>query len=146
MMGPLEERIRKRILDVALDDFYGYGKKPILPLLWSIRIILFFGLFWLWAGLKIDNDKNHRGLFEKYGQQDAARKRYWRSEPRTLLDALIFSATLFLSGTRLFVDPPTDAADATAGRPPRARAAFTIERVLGAFSQSSSSWRSAGQW
>jgi hypothetical protein len=132
MMGPLEERIRKRILDVALDDFYGYGKKPIRPLLWSIRIILFFGLFWLWAGPKIDNGKNDRGIFEKYGHQDAARKRSRRSEPRALLDALIFSATLFLSGTRLFVDPP-QMPQMSRLSPLQVRAAFIAERVLGAF-------------
>jgi hypothetical protein len=85
MMSPSEEWIRKHILDVTLDDFYGYGKK-----------------------------------------------RSWRSEPRALLDALIFSATLFLSGTRLFVDPP-QMPQMQRLSPSWARAAFTIERVLGAF-------------
>ena len=34
---------------------------------------------------------------------------HWEEELRALLGAMLFSATLFLSGTRLFVDPPAHA-------------------------------------
>ena len=53
-------------------------------------------------------------------------------EIRALLGAVLFSATLFLSGTRLFVDPP--AMPALQGWfASHAHGFFIAERVLGAF-------------
>ena len=132
-MNPAEEWFRKRI-DVGLEAFYGYGKKPIWPLLWSAGTILFFGAFWRRGGLKRDNGANQRGIWERYGLQEPSRKRPWdwRGELRAIADALIFSATLFLSGTRLFVDPP-QMPEVHRWSPSQAKAAFIAERVLGAF-------------
>ncbi|MDD1750939.1 MAG: pentapeptide repeat-containing protein, partial [Methanothrix sp.] len=103
-----EEWVRKRI-DVGLEAFYGYGKRPIWPLLWSAGTIFFFGLFWRTGGLEKSKGSNQRGILERYGPQEPSwkpKRRYWRGELGALADALIFSTTIFLSGTRLFVDPP----------------------------------------
>jgi hypothetical protein len=109
-MLPAEEWLGKNIFDFWLEKFYGYGKKPIWPLGWSALTILLFGAFWLIGGLKRDNGENHRGIF----------------------DALLFSATLFLSGTKLFVDPP-QMPQISRLSPSWTRLAFILERVLGAF-------------
>jgi len=130
-MHPAEEWLRKRI-DVGLWAFYGYGKKPMWPLAWSALTILCFGLFWRFGGLKRDNCENHRGIFEIYGPEEGTRPRARQGELRALAQALLFSATIFLSGTRLFVDPP-QMPQMQRLSPSRARAAFIVERVLGAF-------------
>ena len=130
-MHPWEEWLRKRI-DLGLDAFYGYGKKPILPLLWSAATILLFGLIWRRAGVDGRRGKG-QGIFERYGPRGKeSRKTSWEEELRALLGAMLFSATLFLSGTRLFVDPP--ALPALQGWfAAHAHGFFIAERVLGAF-------------
>jgi hypothetical protein len=134
-MHPAEEWIRKRI-DVGLEAFYGYGKKPIWPLLWSAGTILLFGAFWQIGGLKRGKGANQRGILERYGPHEAQasrkpQRRDWKRELRAIADAMIFSATLFLSGTRLFVDPPQ--MPEVQRHQSLAKAAFIAERVLGAF-------------
>lgn len=129
-LHPAEEWLRKKI-DLGLQAFYGYGKKPIWPLLWSISTILFFGLIWRRAG--VDGDRGRGGIFERFSSSgEKKRKTSLDEQLRALGGAMLFSATLFLSGTRLFVDPPAM---------PRlegwfaahARSFFIAERVLGAF-------------
>ncbi|MDD4162793.1 MAG: pentapeptide repeat-containing protein, partial [Methanothrix sp.] len=133
-MHPAEEWLRKRI-DVGLEAFYGYGKKPIWPLLWSAGTIVFFGLFWRFGGLKRDKGANQRGILERYGPHEPSwkpKRRDWHGELGALADVLIFSATVFLSGTRLFVDPPL-MPQMRQRSESWAKAAFIMERVLGAF-------------
>jgi hypothetical protein len=129
-MNPWEEWLRKRI-DLGLQAFYGYGKKPLWPLLWSAASIFVFGLIWRKAG--VDGGRGRGGIYERYGQRGAqGQKRSWEEETRALLGAMLFSATLFLSGTRLFVDPP--ALPALEGCiAEHSRGFFIAERVLGAF-------------
>jgi len=128
---PLWEEEARKWIDLGLQYTYGYGKKPILPLLWSAGTVLLFAVIWRAFGLC---NGNHRGLWEKYGQQGARQtsgRRGWPGELRALGIALLFSATVFLSGTRLFVDPP--AMPVFEGRlASHARAFFIAERVLGA--------------
>ena len=129
-MPPWEEEGRKWI-DLGLQYTYGYGKKPILPLLWSAGTVLLFAAIWRAFGQR---NGNHRGLWEKYGQKGARQtsgRRGLPGELRALGEAMLFSATVFLSGTRLFVDPP--ALPVLEGRlASHARAFFIAERVLGA--------------
>jgi hypothetical protein len=132
-MNPAEEWLRKHI-DVGLEVFYGYGKKPIWPLLWSALVILIFGLFWQNGGLKRDNDGNQRGILERYGPGDHSCKHQrcdWRDGLTAASNAIVFSATVFLSGTRLFVDPP-QLPQMKRWSESQAKAAFIFERVLGA--------------
>jgi len=128
---PIWEEGARKWIDLGLQCTYGYGKKPILPLLWSAGTVLLFALIWRAFGLR---NGNHRGLWEKYGLQGARQtsgQRGWPGELRALGEALLFSATVFLSGTRLFVDPP--AMPVFEGwLASHVRAFFIAERVLGA--------------
>ena len=136
-MGSVEEWLRKRI-DAGLEIFYGYGKKPLYPLGWSIGTVLLFGIIWRIGGLKAHNDKSRRGIIEKYGHcngtapKNQSRGKDWRSEIQILADSMIFSITIFLSGTRLFIDPP-ELPDMPRWSRIQTKVAFTAERVLGAF-------------
>ncbi len=44
-INPAEEWIRKRI-DAGRELTYGYGKRPLYPLYWSMGTILLFGFIW----------------------------------------------------------------------------------------------------
>jgi len=63
---------------------YGYGAKPEYPLIWSIAIILIFGFIW-------------------WGTEPSLKSGKYVS---TLKDAFRFSFMVFLSSTKLSVDPP----------------------------------------
>ena len=129
-MHPSEEWLRKKI-DLGLQAFYGYGKKSIWPLLWSAGTILLFGLIWRRAG--VDGGRGRGGIFERFSQGGEKKEKISLKEQLCALGgAMLFSATLFLSGTRLFVDPP--AMPKMEGRlAAHARSFFIAERVLGAF-------------
>lgn len=131
-MHSAEEWTRKRI-DVLLEVFYGYGKKPLLPLLWSAGIIILFGIIWSMAGMN-GRQGNGRGIFERFGQQNTTVKSERQGllgGPRALADGMLFSATVFLSGTRLFVEPPAqpEMQELSANQ---VKWAMIFERVLGA--------------
>ena len=104
----------RKVIDVFLDWFYGYGTKPLNALYFSIATIIAFGLYWNWIGLG---------------------KREWppiaRSEGHLLWNAMIFSLTVFLSGTKLFIDPP-DVPILQGRSQSFIRKAFTAERAFGA--------------
>jgi uncharacterized protein YjbI with pentapeptide repeats len=66
------------IPDVFLWAFYGYGVKPEWTIFWSVVLVFAFGLF------------------------------YWRNEGSKIESAIIFSGTVFLSGTgKLLITEPT---------------------------------------
>ena len=96
-IGSFEVSIRK-FGDVFLQYFYGYGKKPLYPLEWSLFFIGFFAVIWKVAGL------------------DAS---------------LRFSIRAFLSGTKLFIDPPEIPEPIKSTRP-MLEDFLTVERALGA--------------
>ena len=129
-LHPAEEWLRKKI-DLGLQAFYGYGKKPIWPLLWSAGTILLFGLIWRRAG--VDGGRGRGGIFERFSPcVEKKRKRALEEQLGALGGAMLFSATLFLSGTRLFVDPPA-MPKMEGWLAAHARSFFIAERVLGAF-------------
>jgi len=129
-LHPSEEWLRKKI-DLGLQAFYGYGKKPLWPLLWSAGTILLFGLIWRRAG--VDGGKSRGGIFERFSPRgEKKRKTSLDEQIRAVGGAMLFSATLFLSGTRLFVDPPA-MPKLEGWIAAHARSFFIAERVLGAF-------------
>ncbi len=131
-MHPAEEEARKWI-DIGLQYSYGYGKKPLWPLLWSAGIIILFGIIWSMAGMN-GRQGNGRGIFERFGQQNAtvkSERQDWWGGPRAFADALLFSATVFLSGTRLFVEPPAQP-EMQRLSANQVKWAMIFERVLGA--------------
>ncbi len=114
-----DESIRKGI-DRPLEWFYGYGTKPFNAFFISVVIIIIFTIFWWAVGLGGQKDNTHTCLKEgeKWCEGD-------------LIDILAFSATVFLSGTRFFIDPPEIPKIEGRSRS-TIKVAFIVERVLGA--------------
>jgi len=114
-----EEAIRK-LIDYPLQWFYGYGTKPFHAFFWSLGIVMAFFFYWRWLGLGGPRDKTKEGL--KDGEE-------WLDGDLT--DILGYSVTVFLSGTKFFIDPP--ALPRIEGRSRSwMKKAFILERVLGA--------------
>jgi uncharacterized protein YjbI with pentapeptide repeats len=131
-MPPIEEWIRKRI-DVVLELTYGYGKKPLYPLVWSIGTILLFGAFWGIIGQRrreIAMDE-YSSMWNKVEKESYFKNRMW-DKIRLILKPFIFSTTLFLSGTKLFVDIP-ETPEIPGLSQSLIKCIFTMERILGAF-------------
>jgi len=118
--------------------FYGYGKRPLFPLGWSVGSILLFGAIWRIGKLRTHKDAGQRGIFEKYRsnmgdiRQRQPQNRNLRSELRILAEDMAFSAAVFLSGTKLFVDPP-EISESLRWSRSFVKGMFTFERILGAF-------------
>lgn len=117
-MSFIEEWVRKKV-DIVLEWSYGYGKRPLNPILGSLFAIAIFGLFWRWVGL---------GTREWPPVTRLNREDHWS----LWLHSLIFSFTVFLSGTKLFIDPP-DIPLLQGQSELLVKRAFIAERALGAF-------------
>jgi hypothetical protein len=117
LVGGLDKPIRKSI-DFFLEWFYGYGTRPINALYFSIAIIVAFGIFWRTIGVGGPDDVTE--------EDDKG----WE-KPGGIFDVLSLSTTIFLSGTKLFIDPP--AIPKIRGRSRSiVKKAFIVERILGA--------------
>ncbi len=117
LVGKWEQAFRKKI-DLSLEWFYGYGTKPLNALFFSLGIISVFGAFWRLIGLGKAEE-----AVDEYSLPD--------DEHDGILEILAFSATVFLSGTRLFIEPPP--LPKIGGRSRSLiRGAFIFERILGA--------------
>lgn len=114
-----EQFIRKKI-DYPLEWFYGYGTKPFNAFFFSLAIVLVFALFWWRLGIGGPEDRTLACL--QPGEE-------WLDGDIT--DILAFSATVFLSGTKLFIDPPPLPRIEGRSRS-MIKKAFILERVLGA--------------
>jgi hypothetical protein len=114
-----EAAIRK-VIDYPLEWFYGYGTKPLNAFLFSLGIIISFGGFWRALGLGGPKDRTKEGL--KEGEE-------WLDGDIT--DILGFSVTVFLSGTKFFIDPPAIPKIEGHSRS-LIKKAFVLERLLGA--------------
>jgi hypothetical protein len=114
-----EAGIRK-IIDYPLEWFYGYGTKPLNAFLFSLGIIISFGGFWGALGLGGPKDRTKESL--KEGEE-------WLDGDIT--DILGFSVTVFLSGTKFFIDPPAIPKIEGHSRS-LIKKAFVLERLLGA--------------
>lgn len=109
-----------KIIDYPLEWFYGYGKKPFNAFFISLGIVIAFAFYWWSVGLGGPIDKTKESLKEGEG---------WPDSDAT--DILGFSVTVFLSGTKFFIDPP--ALPMIEGRSRSwIKKAFILERVLGA--------------
>ena len=117
LVGGLDQPIRKGI-DFFLEWFYGYGTRPLNAVYFSLAIIIFFGVFWRFIGLG--------GPHDVTGEES----KVWE-KPDDILDIFGFSTTVFLSGTRLFIDPP-DIPRIKGRSRSIIKKAFVLERILGA--------------
>jgi hypothetical protein len=113
-----EEIIRKAI-DYPLQLFYGYGTKPLNAFFVSLGIIIIFGIFWRTLGLGGPHDLTKEKLRPDQDWVDS------------IIDILGFSVTVFLSGTRFFIDPPAVPEIEGQSRS-LIKTAFITERLLGA--------------
>jgi len=114
------EQVMRKTIDYPLEWFYGYGTKPLNAFLWSLGIVITFFIYWWWLGLGGPKDKTKESLNEGEEWLDG-----------DLTDILGFSVTVFLSGTKFFIDPP--ALPKIEGRSRSwIKKAFILERVLGA--------------
>jgi hypothetical protein len=137
--------------------FYGFGKRPTYPLIWSIFSIGIFGFFWIAAGLASPKDAIGKydlanGLLARVsslfliliisiiGRVSGLKKSRIEIDeydqagrwPGTIKEAFIFSARVFLSGTKFFIDPPDVPVLPGISQALIIRA-FLFERLLGAF-------------
>ena len=121
------------LLDFGALIFYGFGKRPLYPLGWSIVIVLLFGAFW-----RAIETKEKEDLLDKYG---SAREQITYEHPRRsdswdkvhfVLKPFVLSATIFLSGTKLFVGSP-DIPESPKWSRSFVNGMFIFERILGAF-------------
>ncbi len=118
LVGDKEQKYIRKPIDLFLQVAYGYGTKPLNALFFSLGIIIGFGAFWRSIGLGRSDE-----ALDEYSLADA--------EHDSILEVLAFSATVFLSGTRLFIEPPP--LPKIGGRSRSLiRGAFIFERVLGA--------------
>jgi hypothetical protein len=120
------------LLDLGAWTFYGFGKKPLHPLAWSIGIVVAFGVIWGIIGMgkrEIITDKYSPSHKHPHNRSILDNICFW---PKLLLKLFLFSATIFLSGTKLFVDPP-GVPELTGLSKSLIKGIFTLERVLGAF-------------
>jgi hypothetical protein len=85
-----------KLFDYPLDWIYGYGTNPFNAFLFSLAIVFVFAFFWWIVGLGGPKDKTLASL--KTGED-------WLDGG--FADILGFSVTVFLSGTKLFIDPPS---------------------------------------
>jgi hypothetical protein len=124
-----DEPFRKSI-DTILDYLYAYGTEPILPFYYSLLIIILFAAAWRFIGLR---KRSFSAEFQSNNGEISIKNlaKLIKKEIILVKDAFIFSVLLFLSGTRLFVDPPK-----TPGLPGKSRRLAGImyfsERALGA--------------
>jgi len=116
LVGGLNEPVEKCI-DFFLELFYGYGTRPFNAVYFSMAIIVVFGIFWRTIGV---------GELDDVTEED---NNGWE-KPDGIFDVLSFSTTIFLSGTKLFIDPPT--IPKIKGRSSIVKKAFIVERILGA--------------
>jgi hypothetical protein len=117
LVGGVDKPIR-RIFDFFLEWSYGYGTRPLNALYFSLAFIIIFGIFWRAIGVGGPNDSTEE------------ESKVWE-KPTDILDIFGFSATVFLSGTRLFIDPPD--IPRIKGLPRSIiKKAFILERILGA--------------
>lgn len=132
----------------------GYGTKPLRPLIFSSVIIILFSLVWRAVGLV-----NPNGVMDVYrlkepvwgnwhGSRTGKAIKYMKTDKRVnilrllgrrpiliflkdMIPVIFYSATVFLSGTKLFIDPPNTPKIVGAPRH-LIKGLFITERILGA--------------
>jgi hypothetical protein len=107
------------LIDLLLWHLNGYGKKPANPLMWSIGLVIIFTIIWLCISLMKKKD------VDEYNPPNSRSNIF-----RMLIDEFRFSSTLFLSGTKLFVDPPKLPEET--GKISGVKFIYYTERILGA--------------
>jgi hypothetical protein len=96
-----------KTVDFISEWSYGYGVRPMNPLLSSIILIIFFGLFWRSKGIgrTVENNNGHDSADDSlHNRGNIALK--WIERILYKLSPFIFSFILFISAGKFLVDPP----------------------------------------
>lgn len=84
---------------------YGFGTRPDLPFIWSMILIALFTVFWY-----RNFEEKSGSIFEKYGpakeEMKKTRDMSFTSKLFLIWNALKLSFSIFLSGTKIFINPP----------------------------------------
>lgn len=106
---------------------YGFGTRPEFTLLWSIFIIIVFGI--VWHNWQRDPEENcDEYNWNEYWQ--TAQDMSLKANLSRIAAAFLFSATIFLSGTKFFIDPPK-ISEELKKLTPWAMRMYNLERFLG---------------
>jgi uncharacterized protein YjbI with pentapeptide repeats len=116
--GEMEGTFRK-ISDYFLQLANGYGTKPLRAPFFSLVIIVIYGIFWWAIGLKNPNEKQIPPQEPRSPIRRAlipvrrALISHQRKMPKSLcnwiglfIPSIFYSANVFLSGAKLFINPP----------------------------------------
>jgi uncharacterized protein YjbI with pentapeptide repeats len=108
---------------------YGFGTKPLFTLIWSLILMLAFGLFWLYVQRRSLDRKGDEYSWEDYDHKTSIKSNI-NSKFHEIINAILLSGSIFLSGTKFFIDPP-DIPEALEKVTPWAGRMFKLERFLG---------------
>jgi hypothetical protein len=97
-----------KTVDFISEWSYGYGVRPMNPLISSIILIIFFGLFWRSKGIGRTVENNNNGHdsadYSLHNRGNIVLK--WIERILYKLSPFIFSFILFISAGKFLVDPP----------------------------------------
>lgn len=131
----MEERSRRgpyfrRCLDFIAGLSFGYGTRPDYPFIWSLTLILLFGLAWRHLNKKDYDDYSFSDTTYSMKANDESS---WPKFQSILaeLEPFSFSAVVFLSGARFLIDAP-EIPDMPRRSKQLAKYIFDLERILGA--------------
>jgi len=132
IIGPLINSIDSTFISIYYLfawTLYGFGTKPEFTLFWSFFLIMIFGSFWYHVGQSKTKD-----LYDEYDWREYRDKHHQESDSKTkilaVIDPFLFSATIFLSGTKFFIDPP-QIPESFDKSTPLVNRAYSLERILG---------------
>jgi len=110
--------------------FYGFGTKPLYTLIWSLVLMIFvFGPFWWHVQRKSSEKKGDEYSWDNYDHR-ASFKSDINYKFHEIINAIMLSGSIFLSGTKFFIDPP-DLPEALEKVTPWVRPVFKLERFFG---------------
>jgi uncharacterized protein YjbI with pentapeptide repeats len=108
---------------------YGFGTRPEFTLIWSIILMLIFGLFWWYVQRENSDKKGDEYSWDNYDHKTSV-KSDLNFKFHELINAVLLSGSIFLSGTKFFIDPP-DIPEALEKVTPWVSRMFKLERFLG---------------
>jgi hypothetical protein len=92
------------LLYSAAWTFFGFGKKPEYTIIWSFFFIALFSVFWSYKNLQKCSRSSRVGALERW--KIPFSMRCLKRICSILAISLKFSITVFLAGTRLFIEVP----------------------------------------
>jgi hypothetical protein len=109
---------------------YGFGTKPLYTLIWSLILMTFvFGPFWWHVQRKSSEKRGDEYSWDNYDHRTSLRSDI-NIKFHEIINAIMLSGSIFLSGTKFFIDPP-DLPEALEKVTPWVSRMFKLERFFG---------------